>query len=145
MDFYKISRVNLVNMLSNSITIGLIGGLITFLYLYYNNNYSNFNEDILVSKKKKPINIVTPCAVALLTWFILSNIYDYNNFKTSQEYNIPKSAIKQINIEDIIPNEIFINQNNITKNISEISEPNIHIINKNEIKIPDIFTEPFDV
>ena len=54
-------------ILKNPIVIGLVAGVITYLYMYWEEDKKRKKNP---KAKHRPINIVTPGVVSVITWFI---------------------------------------------------------------------------
>jgi heme/copper-type cytochrome/quinol oxidase subunit 2 len=57
--------MDITNIITNPIVIGLVAGLITWMYLKWRNDKKNKNK-----KKKEDVNLLIPFAVFIVFWFI---------------------------------------------------------------------------
>lgn len=138
--------MDITNIITNPITIGLLAGLITYIYMKWRNDKYNKNKD---KKKKKDINLLIPFSVFIVFWFISYAYFsslDENTTKenkTEEHPNIIENIIDKKN-NDI---NIKIKKNNDTNPKLSESEPiSINLISKtNGVQIPenlpDIFLE----
>jgi hypothetical protein len=107
--------MDIISIIKNPITIGLIAGLITYVYMKWKNEKKH-NKN----KKYKEDDLLIPLAVFIVFWFI-----SYAYFCNEDE-NI------------IVPSSEFVNKSyKFKNNISETSDPSSFNLVSNGIQIPN--------
>jgi archaellum component FlaF (FlaF/FlaG flagellin family) len=126
-----------LSFLKNPIILAVIATIITYLYIYWqNDNKYKKNPDA----KKKDIDFMTPSIVGVLTWFIASSYFDNCNLE------ITPLAIKQNGGNMNMPTNANVNLNGnvLTDKSFGLDDNNsFHLITKNNIKLPqtDVFID----
>jgi uncharacterized protein with PQ loop repeat len=146
--------------LKNPIVLGLIAGIITYGYLYYQAD-KKYKEE---KGTKEQVNILIPCLIAIIVWFMASNYFDNDNNHHNSNNNVSISA-SEVNV-NATPNSAvsfgkkpmlvnglkggnqhLSNINNHSSPISEISNAvfnkTFHLIGKNKVRLPptDVFID----
>ena len=130
--------MDVMDIIKNPVVIGLLAGLITYMYMRWKNDSDKDNKD---KKKKKDINLLIPFSVFIVFWFISYAIY----FSNEEESEKPEAVIAQAVIEQTgAPNKINLTKNNDinikikpTKvNTSETSDPVSFNMVSNGVHIP---------
>jgi len=116
-----------MNLVKNPIVIGIIAGIITYLYIHWNNETKHKKNP---KSKRKPVSLVTPIVVSIIVWFIATNYLD--------------TVTKQIGGGKKVanaPSQKLINVNAAINN--SIGSESYHIIGKNNIRLPptDVFID----
>lgn len=119
----------MANIIKNPIVIGLLVGVIIYLYLYWEEDKRRKKNP---ESKKKPVNIVTPGVVAAIVWFVASSYLDYKS-NTSTSIGAVKNTNQMVQ---------SIDQDNIIKLDANHGE-SLHRIEKNSIRLPptDVFID----
>tara|TARA_Y100000780_G_C13661989_1_gene409018 strand:+ start:306 stop:653 length:348 start_codon:yes stop_codon:yes gene_type:complete len=111
-----------MNIIKNPIFLGIFGGIVTYLYYYYNNEKNQY---------------YIPCALGCIIWFLSSLYFKTPDKKIDNKINtINKSKMKFLSEDSITTNNTP--QINIVK-----SNLNSNSISNNKIKIPnyDVFMD----
>ena len=130
-----------------------MSGILTYIYIYWNNESKHKKNP---KSKKKSVNLITPCAVALIMWFISSNYLDNNEtpqiLKGGGLLEIPKNLKDDIldNNKINLLNEKMVNVEAINTegiNTEGVNTESYHLIGKNNIRLPqtDVFIDLFDL
>lgn len=154
-----------MDLLKNPVIIGIIFGIISYIYLKWDTDKKNAeNKDKHLKPKK--VNLIIPLAIGLLGWFIAHNYHLNNNSNVSEENDFNISKISPTNlIGGGIGGNINNNMNNMnnfnntnTFNNAELANLNnpflkqtfptqTFMINKgginipNNVDLPDVFLE----
>ncbi len=122
--------MDITDIITNPIVIGLFAGLLTYIYMRWRNE----KKDKRDKKNKKDINLLIPFSVFIVFWFI-SYAY-FSSYEESDNIQVQNNNINNdINIK--------IKPTNYTNNqISETSEPvSFNLISKTNnsfgVNIPD--------
>lgn len=100
----------MIEILKNPIIIGLIAGILTYLYLYWNEEQRY--KSVLRRSKKKPVSILTPGLVAIISWFVASSYLDHKSSSTLVTNSIQKSN-KMVSVDSVSDGLHKIQTNNI--------------------------------
>jgi D-alanyl-lipoteichoic acid acyltransferase DltB (MBOAT superfamily) len=125
--------MDITDIITNPIVIGLLAGLITYIYMRWRNNK---NKD---KKKRKDINLLIPFSVFVVFWFI-SYAY-FSSLDEDATKSTPANNI--INVPENTNNvsiKIKPSQNlNTNQKLSDTSEPvSFNLVSKsNGVHIPD--------
>lgn len=86
-----------MDLLKNPVIIGIIFGIIAYIYLKWDTdkkNLENKNKNI----EPKKVNLIIPLAIGLLGWFIAHNYYLNNVSLVSEENDFNISKISPTNL-----------------------------------------------
>lgn len=126
-----------LNFLKNPIIIAIVVGILTYLYLYWDNERKYKNNPKI---KKESVSFVIPAVVAVITWFITNNLFKKNKVN---EITKPLNEIQSGGIKLLETNPI-INKIKISERLTDSFDSNtFHLIGKNAIKLPqtDVFID----
>jgi hypothetical protein len=131
--------MDVMDIVKNPIIIGLLAGLITYMYMRWKNDY--YNKD---KKKRKDINLLIPFSVFVVFWFI-----SYAYFSNDNEISILPSNIEEhiaeiekkpdLNLND--KNDIGVKIKTSVNKISETSDPVSFNLVSNGVHIPTSLPE----
>jgi hypothetical protein len=112
-------------LFKNPIVIGLIAAILTYAYLYYDNQQK---QQKYPKSEVEPISIMTPVIVGLLV-FVIS----YNLIGKSEQLSIPQQTLPQQND--------YITASPVINNKPKLLEPTVdsatfHMVGKNAIRLP---------
>ena len=141
-----------MDIIKNPVVVGVICGIITYVYMKYTSD--KINERRIKRMKKENINLkldkvnlLIPLAISIVGWFFATNYFE-NEEKTEQ--TIIVSEVPQINDIGKLPQsggigELNKQMNNVIDSISD-SARSYHLISRglnipNNIKMPDVFIE----
>jgi len=74
----------MLDIIKNPAIIGFVVGLLTYIYLVYNERKKSKNDD----GKKENVNLMIPFVVAFIAWFIAYAYTSYNYEKTETLENL---------------------------------------------------------
>lgn len=118
-NFYD-TKQNCINV-KNPLFLGIISGILTYIYLYWENN-KNKNDR---NRKRKKIDPMVPITVSLVVWFLATNLFDESE-NINNINSIRNNDIKEIiNHHDII--SIDLNDDDL------ISENSYKLIGKKNV------------
>jgi hypothetical protein len=129
--------MDITDIITNPIVIGLLAGLITYIYMRWRNNK---NKD---KKKKKDINLLIPFSVFVVFWFISYAYFsslDEDTTKSTSVNNIINATDNIIEKKNNVSIKIKPSENlNANQKISDTSEPvSFNLVSKsNGVHIPD--------
>lgn len=127
--------MNIMNIIKNPVTIGIVAGLLTYLYMKWKYNQDQkINKYKNRNKKPKDINLLIPFAVFIVFWFI-SYAYFCNDFDDDDVVIVPKINNMEMPLNSINPMEP-IPVYKLKKEISETSDPTEFNLVSNGIHIP---------
>jgi hypothetical protein len=131
--------MDVMDIIKNPIVIGLLAGLITYMYMRWKNDNDKDNKDNKDKKKKKDINLLIPFSVFIVFWFI-SYAYFSNEDESEKSTEI---------VQVVVEKTSEANKNNLSKNndinikikptkndMSETSEPTSFNMVSNGVYIP---------
>lgn len=122
--------MDISDIITNPIVIGLVGGLITYIYMRWRNE----------KKKKKDVNLMIPFAVFVVCWFISYAYFSSIDSSSSTTSTSKLNSSDKIDIK-IIPSTKTTTLQSSTSEPQEfelVSKTNgVHIPNE----LPDIFHE----
>jgi hypothetical protein len=70
-------------LVKSPIALGLISGVLTYSYYYYKNEKKSDDDPT----KKNKIDLIIPCIVAVVIWFVSSTYFDYAQDIYSDDLN----------------------------------------------------------
>jgi len=131
------------DIIKNPILIGLIAGLLAYMYLKWKTDKYNKKNC-----KKKKVNLLIPFAIFAVFWFVSYAYFSFDENENTSNITIGGN-LEQNNTQ----NKAIITKNNIIQNnaqpiikrLSETSEPHSFNLVSNGVQIPsnlpDIFFE----
>tara|TARA_S200000501_G_scaffold186160_1_gene175059 strand:+ start:545 stop:943 length:399 start_codon:yes stop_codon:yes gene_type:complete len=115
-NFYD-NKQNCIN-LKHPLLLGVISGIITYMYLYWDSNNNRNNKE----KKPKKIDPMIPITIGVVIWFLATNFFDESD-------NI--NNIRNNNIQEIISDRDIISID--LNNDDLISENSYKLIGKKNV------------
>lgn len=119
----------LFDILKNPIFLGVLAGVITYLYLLWSNSDNK-------NKKKKEVSLFTPIIVTVIVAIVSYAYFNYNSSEPSP-----------ININDDIISVNNPSKYKFSKDASSESQSSIHLISRGvniPNNLPDVFIETYN-
>jgi len=79
------------NLVKNPIFIGILMSAATYGYLYWTENK---RQKANPKSKPKPVNLITPAVVGVISWFIASSLLDHGKSDTIAATSVPAVSTK---------------------------------------------------
>ena len=105
-----------IDLLRNPIIIGLIAGVITYLYMYWDIEQKHKKN---VKAKKPKVNVLLPSVVAIIVWFIAASYLDNSTPK-----DLPGPVTQ--------PHYKLVDSDGVATDGSR----SYHLVRKNDIRLP---------
>ncbi len=129
--------MDISEIITNPIVIGLVAGLITYIYMKWKNEKDKEGKEKKDKKKNTDVNLLIPASVFVVFWFI-SYAYFSSDEVSTKNSTLTKDADKiNVKIRPVKSVELS-SASNEPASFEVISKSNgVHIPNK----LPDIFFE----
>lgn len=121
-NFYD-NKQNCIN-LKHPLLLGIVSGIITYMYLYWDNNQNRNRKN----KTKKKIDPMIPITIGVVVWFLTTNFFDESDNMNNMN-NI--NSIRNNNITGIISDHDILSLDIDDNNL--ISENSYKLIGKKNV------------
>ena len=121
-------------IITNPIVIGLVAGLITYIYMKWKNEKDKGKKD---KKKNTDVNLLIPASVFVVFWFISYAYFSSDDVSSKNSTSVKESEKINVKIKPTKSAELSSASNELAS-FEVISKSNgVHIPNE----LPDIFFE----
>lgn len=129
-----------IDILKNPIVIGVFVATSTYLYMWYSENKRMVKNP---KTKKKPVNVITPLVIGVITWFIASS-YLKNQDSTQVSATPIKTQVPTLagGMNGKLKHHIVTAKGSIHSD-GTLGSASYHVIGKNNIRLPptDVFID----